>query len=105
MDGEPISDLLERLRNEGRSSPSGRHWAAFHDLLCRHARAAGVPRPPMPLILAASGESDNSKHQRLGDQLRWAEAHGVLPEALRLLANLQPDQWNEGNTENWYRSS
>jgi hypothetical protein len=59
----------------------------------------------MPLILAASGEADSTKHQRLGEQLHWAQEHGVLVEALQFLNALQPDQWNWGTAENWHRSS
>lgn len=100
-----IDDFLERIKTEERSSPEGQHWLAFHDLLCRHARRVGAERPPVPLILAASGESDNSKHRRLAEQLRWAQANGFLSEALGFLSDLQPNQWNLGTAENWYRSS
>ena len=100
-----IDDFLERIKTEGCSSPAGQHWLAFHDLLYRHARRVGAERPPMPLILAASGESDNSKHQRLAEQLRWAQANGFLSEALEFLSDLQPNQWNRNTAENWYCSS
>jgi hypothetical protein len=105
MDDALIDDFLERIKTEGRSSPAGMHWMAFHELLCSHAGAVGAKRPPMPLILAASGEADSTKHQRLGEQLRWAQEHGVLVEALQFLNALQPDQWNWGTAENWRRSS
>jgi hypothetical protein len=104
MDDASIDNFLGRIKAEDRSSPAGQHWAAFHELLCSHARRLDVRRPPMPLILAASGESDSSKYRRLAEQLHWAQANGVLAEALRFLTDLAPDQWNEGSTENWHRT-
>ena len=104
MDEALIGKFLERIKTEGRSSPAGQHWAAFHDLLCRHAHRVGAERPPVPLILAASGVASSSKHQRLSAQLHWAQVNGVLTEALQFLADLQPDQWNMGAAENWHCS-
>src|SRR6266702_1005740 len=100
-----ISTFLEQIKSEGRSTPAGQHWNVFHELLCRHAARIGVGRPPVPFILAASGESDSSKHRRLGEQLRWAQVNGSLKEALEFLRGLRPDQWNRGTVENWDRSS
>jgi len=105
MDDALIDDFLERIKTEGRSSPAGMHWMAFYELLCSHAGAVGANRPPMPLILAASGEADSTKHRRLGEQLRWAQANGALTEALQFLSDLAPDRWNRGTAENWYRSA
>jgi hypothetical protein len=104
MDDPLIKEFLDRIKAEGRSSPAGMHWMAFHDLLTRHASRIGTEAPPMPLILAASGEADNTKHRRLREQLRWALEHGVLAEALQFLNALRPDQWNWGTAENWHRS-
>ena len=104
MDERLVNRFLERIRTEGRSSPTGQQWAAFHDLLCRHALRVGVERPPVPLILAASGEASSSKHQRLSAQLHWAQVNGVLTEALQFLADLQQDQWNHCAAQNWHRS-
>jgi len=105
MDEALINNFLERIKTEGRSSPAAMHWMAFHELLCSHAGAVGANRPPMPLILAASGEADSTKHRRLGEQLRWAQANGALTEALQFLSDLAPDRWNRGTAENWYRSA
>jgi very-short-patch-repair endonuclease len=104
-EGHSITSFLEKIKSEGRSSPAGQHWMAFHELLCRHATRIGAGRPPVPFILAASGESDSSKHKRLGEQLRWAQANGTLTEALEFLRGLRSDQWNRGIAENWNRSS
>lgn len=105
MDEQSITSLLEQIKAEGRSSPAGQHWMAFHEVLRRHAARIGVSPPPVPFILAASGESDSSKHKRLEEQLRWAHANGALTEALEFLRGLRPDQWNSGTAENWHRSS
>jgi hypothetical protein len=105
MDEAPICSFLERIRREGRSSPAGQHWATFHDLLSRHAGRVGAVRPPMPLILAASGESDESKFHRLAEQLRWAKVNGFLTEALQYLDDLQTDHWNHCSMEDWHRST
>lgn len=105
MDETPITNFLEQIKAEGRSSPAGQYWMAFHEMLCRQASRTVIVRPPMPLILAASGESDFSKHKRLEEQLRWAQENGVLDEAIEFLRGLRPDQWNCGTPENWHRSS
>jgi hypothetical protein len=78
---------------------------AFHELLCRHATRAGAGDPPRPFILAASGESNSSKHERLGEQLRWAQANGIIVEALDFLRSLRSDQWNQSTTNNWHKPS
>ena len=60
------------------------------------------PRPPVPLILAASGESDAAKHNRLRQQLEWADGHGFLPVALSRLAAIPPERWNSGSLGSWH---
>jgi hypothetical protein len=100
-----INALLERAKAEGRSSPSGLSWAQFHELLCSHMRSAEGMKPPMPLILAASGESNSVKHQRLAEQLHWAQANGCLAESLQFLNDLEPEQWNQGRAESWSQSN
>ena len=42
----------------------------------------------MPRILAASGESDAKKHERVEEQPRWVDADGVLAPALAFLQKL-----------------
>lgn len=105
MKADAVDEFLGRIKAEGRSSPNGQYWDSFYKLLCRHADRGKESRPPAPLILAASGESSSVKHQRLEEQLRWAAARGILPEALQFLANLQPDQWNCGAAADWHRES
>jgi len=99
-----IEASLEALKEQGRSSPAGLHWQRFHKLLLAH-RLQGQGEPPVPFILAAAGESDASKHRRLGDQLRWAEQNGCLAEALRFLAQLRPEDWNVGSLAAWHQDN
>ena len=57
--------------------------------------------PPVPLILAASGEPDATKHSRLRKQLVWADRHGLLDAALSRLAALPAECWNTGSPDSW----
>ena len=63
-------------------------------MLKQHQRDGDGIKLPVPLILAASGESDRSKHQRLSDQLDWAIANGCFDEAIEFLENLDENKWN-----------
>ena len=93
--------FLARIRSEGRSSPEGKHWADFHALLIRFQKVGEVEAPPVPLILAASGESNRSKHQRLSEQLDWAIVNGCFDEAILFLESLSDDKWNTGASNDW----
>ena len=104
MNDAEIANYLENLRREGRSSPIGKEWDAFG----RHLKERGpqdAPRIPPPLILAASGESNESKHQRLREQLQWAATYGLLEEAFVFLQGLRTDEWNHGRQDSWDQSS
>ncbi len=98
---EKKQEFLARIKSGGRSSPVGKHWADFHDLLWNHQEAGVAERPPVPLILAASGASDRAKHQRLSDQLDWAIANECFDEAIAFLEKLEIDNWNLGMPDNW----
>jgi hypothetical protein len=100
-----IDNFMKQLKAEGRSSPAGQHWAKFHEMLCHHSQRIGAGRPPVPLILAASGESDAAKHRRLAEQLYWAETNGVVSEALEFLRGLPEDHWNSNSVEKWNATS
>ena len=103
--GEPsIEVFLGTLKEQGRSSPAGMHWQWFYEFLLAKRRQ-GQGNPPVPLILAASGESDASKHRRLGDQLRWAEANGCLADAIRSLTDLPAEDWNACPPAQWNQDS
>jgi len=96
-------EFLDCLRSEGRSSPEGMHWHDFYVFLQRRKAEPEHPDPPRPLILAASSESDCSKHQRLSDQLDWAIDNNCLHEALEYLKAIDPQRWNRSSVENWDR--
>jgi hypothetical protein len=100
-----IDEFLTGVKSAGRSSPAGKHWDAFHRLLCQSAAPGKTMRPPMPLILAASAESNGAKHERLAEQLRWARANGALEPALTFLRSLDPQDWNHGTLKDWDQSS
>jgi hypothetical protein len=96
--------FLQKIRSQSRSSPAGRHWADFHALLSRYATKESWP--PMPLILAASGESDQVKYERLGQQLLWAIENDCFAEAITFLESLHDDgQWNTAPLDAWAQDS
>lgn len=100
-DGEVIETFLARLKAEGRSSPAGSDWHEFWQWLNEH-KPAGLDKPPVPLILAAAGASNASKHQRLRDQMRWAANHGLTDGPMKWLEALPRDRWNTGPVESWH---
>lgn len=99
-----IAQRLSVLRNQGHSSPSGGEWEAFHAFLRDKTRPGQGP-PPVPLILAAAGESNASKHRRLGEQLEWALKNGCLSDALAFLGAIPISDWNSDSPETWHRES
>ena len=97
-----IIGFLHALKAEGRSSPSD--WNRFYQFLAAK-KVMNQKEPPVPFILAASGESDASKHRRLGDQLEWALVNNCLDEAIRYLEQVPVEQWNSSPPEQWDRES
>lgn len=98
-----IDAFLSEIKLEGRSSPSGKHWHDFWKWLNNHVPNQ-TEKPPMPLILAASGSSDSTKHDRLREQLMFAERHGLALGAIEWLSSLAIDDWNHGSESNWHQS-
>jgi len=99
-----IVALLESLKTVGRSSPAGLHWQKYWESL-RLWKSENDPDPPVPLILAASGESAWSKQQRLGAQLDWADKIGMLPEAIAILNSIPDECWIHVSPECWLQDS
>ncbi len=68
LNGEPVDRTIEQFLNEikleGRASPAGFHWHQFYKFL-QSRKTESASDPPIPLILAASGESNARKHERL----------------------------------------
>lgn len=104
MNYSAIDRFLDQIRSEGRSSPAGQNWQRFWNWLVDHA-PAGAGRPPAPLILAAAGESDAVKHDRLRAQLIFAHEHCFAEKAIHWLTALSPDHWNRGSAATWHRSN
>ena len=101
---QDIDNYLGIIKKEGMSSPAGMYWNDFFSLLKQY-KVHNEPDPPVPLILAASGESDASKHFRLSEQLYWAADHNCLDKAFEFLKNLSSKKWNRGPLEDWNKPS
>jgi len=83
MDAEEQKRLyLAKIKAQGRSSPADRHWQDFYQFLLHHQQEHAGEKPPIPLILAASGASDRAKHDRLSRQLDWAIANNCFEAAI-----------------------
>lgn len=78
---QPVIQFLDSLREQGYSSPAGMHWHQFWVWLGKQTIDASA-QPPKPLILAASGESSDVKHQRLIEQLKFAFDNGFAVSAV-----------------------
>lgn len=100
MLNQVIETFLKQLRKEGRSSPAGMYWNDFYTFL-KKFKQSSEPDPPVPLILAASCESDASKYSRLKKQLQLALDHNCLNEAIEFLNNISLENWNSGPLEKW----
>lgn len=98
-----IEGFLGEVGQDHRSSLDGKYWHEFYRLLSRHAPAGG--KPPTPLILGASGESNDAKFARLREQLLWASEQRHLDEALSFLESFDPLHWNSVVSGDWARDS
>jgi hypothetical protein len=99
-----IDSFLAGIKEKGQSSPAGHAWQQFYEFLANRKGAAQSP-PPVPLILAASGESSASKHRRLASQLAWASEGGILQEALHYLETLSDEKWDTSPLDRWNKDS
>ncbi len=97
-----VEAFLKELEADGRSSPWD--WHRFY-LLLKAKQKPGQSDPPVPFILAASGESDASKLRRLASQLQWAVENGCAGAALDWLRGLSADQWNTSPPGKWHQES
>jgi len=93
-----VESFLGKIKSEGRSSPM--HWNDFYNFLCSKQQP-GQRKPLVPFILAASAESDASKHRRLAEQLHWAEESGCVEDALLYLKSIPSEKWNTCSAEQW----
>jgi hypothetical protein len=99
-----IDQFLNMIKAEERSSPAGMHWQEFYEFL-QTKNLSNQRKPPVPLILAASAESDAAKHSRLSSQLQWALENGCLDEAIRRLLRIPADKWNSCPLDQWEQDS
>jgi len=99
---ERIEKFLNTIKSEGKSSPSGRHWQDFWKWLDKH-EPNRIEKPPVPLILAASSASDSTKHDRLREQLMFADRYGFSLEAIEWLTSLEDAFWNHSSEANWHQ--
>lgn len=97
-----IEEFLAALKADGRSSP--KDWHQFHQFL-QSKKQAGQKDPPVPLILAASDESNATKHHCLSAQLYWAQENGRSEDALRYLSDIPVEQWNACSSDEWFQDN
>ena len=97
-----IEEFLDALKADGRSSP--KDWHRFY-LFLKAKKRTGHPDPPLPLILAASGESDATKYRRLSDQLHWANENECLDDVIHYLTDIPADGWNTCVQDRWHQES
>ena len=97
-----IEQFLVALKANGRSSPND--WHRFH-LFLERKKQPGQKAPPVPLILAASDESNASKHHRLSAQLYWAQENGCIEDALRYLKDIRVEHWNSCPPDEWFQDN
>ena len=92
--GDPLKELLEYVRADGRICPMPEAWNALYEMLPEKKRVGYGWEPPLPLILSAWWDTPIlSKMIRLEEQICYAAEHGVLDEVDRYLRSLKPEQW------------
>jgi len=105
---QTVEEILATLAAEDRVCPEGGRWNELWLMLLKlyEEGLGGEFEPPRPLVLAACGESNSAKHQRLEDHLRYAKEIGVLDEVESFLMSLTDDEWDCGDinstTEAYY---
>ena len=98
-----IVDTLADFKKRGLSSPAGIHWERLRKLILQYSQVDDDERLPNPLILGGAIASHTHKHERLAEQLAWAERHGCLNEALSYLKLLPEEHWNRSRGDDWDR--
>ena len=94
---EQLNSLIAYGSENGRVCPLPVPWNELWEMLPERRREGFGWQPPLPLILAAWGNSSSEdKRQRLHEHLAWALAHGALNEVDAYLRGLSEDQWLHG---------
>jgi len=96
-----IEEFLNEIKNKGLSSPAGMHWDRLRKVILKYAKNQEGEKLLNPLILGGAMASHAAKHERLLDQLKWAEQHCCLQEALTYLKLLSDDKWNKSTGSDW----
>ena len=91
---ENMNSLLAYCREKRRMCPQPMKWHQLWELLPNRRQVGIGWEPPLPLILAGWGLSDQSKTQRLAEHIEWAEKHGALETVSAFLRNLQEEDWH-----------
>ncbi len=92
---DEAGELIAYCRERGRVCPMPPHWNLLWESLPHRRRVGHGWEPPAPLILAAWHEStDDQKQERLAVHVRWAAAHGGMPQVAAFLQNLAENQWH-----------
>src|SRR5688500_16645073 len=104
MGENKIQDFLDEIKAQGKASPTGMYWNDFY-LFLKRSKLTGEGNPPVPLILAASGESPASKQSRLEEQLSWALRNNCLDQAIEFLVNLEDHKWVTSPESRWNKDT
>jgi len=89
-----LKDLLDYVRENRRVCPLPQRWNELWEMLPDHKRVGNGWEPPLPLILAAWWDTPAMlKMLRLEEHIRYADAHGLLPEVDRYLRDLKEEEW------------
>ncbi|MEJ7929755.1 hypothetical protein WG922_07195 [Ramlibacter sp. AN1015] len=88
-----LHDAMVEARRYNRVCPRPVAWQQLHDMLLARAPAGDRPPPPPAASDQREPTSFLARRMVLRDQLQWAEAHGLLPDALGYLRGLTEEQW------------
>ena len=94
MNTDPLQELLEFVRAEGRICPQPGKWNDLWEMLPDKQRNGSGWLPPLPLILAAWDHTTGlEKMLRLRQHIEYAAEKGVLDLVDHFLRELPNDEW------------
>lgn len=90
-----VDALLSYCMANDRVCPQPMRWHELWELLPGRRRVGAGWEPPLPLVLGAWWHTSNAdKRQRLGEHIRWAQAHRALDAADSFLRDLNEGEWH-----------